>query len=102
MFEELYKNPNQIKSGRTATSCTTNFSFRWDTKNKKPILFQILKHSQYSHLYGDFCGSAAYLRAFCNELGYDKKGCLVYLFAISVSMDGVKQAKLFLEEIERR
>jgi len=100
MFEELFKNPNQIKSGRTAVSCTGNFSFRWDSKNKRPVLFQILKHSQYSHLFGDFCGTAAFMRAFCKELKLDVNRAVVCLFAVSISMDGLKQAKQFIKEVQ--
>jgi hypothetical protein len=101
MFAELFKNPNQIKSGRTATSCTGNFAFRWDSVGKRPIFYQILKHSQYSHIYGDFCGSAAFMRAFCKELSLDISKAVVMLFAISVSMDAVKEARQYLTELRQ-
>jgi len=97
IWEELMANPNQIKTGRSATTCTANFCFRWDTINKRLVFYQILKHSQYSHIYGDFCGSAAFVRAFCDEVGLNKDEAVVVLFAITVSMDGKKQAKQYLE-----
>lgn len=100
MFYELFKNPNQIKTGRTATSCTATFSFRWDSKTKTPYLVQYLKHSQWSHIYGDFCGAAALLRAVCRELGYPCASGVVVVMAVSVTMDAPTKAKNILKKVK--
>jgi len=102
MFEELFRNKNQIKSGRTATSCSTNFSFRYDTQMKATHVYQILKHSQYSHIFGDLCGTAALARAFCKEVRVSIDNCFCHVFAVSVSMDGRKEGKAFLENLGAR
>ena len=96
MFEELFKNPNQIKSGRTATSCTANFSFRYNSKTDTAHVIQILKHSQWSHIYGDFCGTAALARALLAEPGINIKNCVCTIMAVSMTMDAPKIARRML------
>lgn len=98
IYAELMKNPTMPRSGRTATTCVANIAFRWNTIEKKAILTIILKHAQWSHLYGDFCGGADFLRAFEKELGgFDNPPELVVM-GVSASMDDTKIARDFLDK----
>jgi len=102
MFRELFVNPNQIRSGRVANSCTSNIAFRWDSKSEKAYIYQILKHTQWSHLYGDFCGTASFARAFCSELSIPMPSCNIVIFAVSATMDRPKQAKMIVHDFDER
>lgn len=93
IFGELMRNPNQIKTGRTATSCVTNFSFRWNPIDKIPVMTMIVKHTQWHHSFGDFFGAVYMLRAIARELGLDPFKGLVNLFFVSASLDHTKEAK---------
>lgn len=96
IYAELMKNPTMPRSGRTATTCVANIAFRWNTIEKKAILTIVLKHAQWSHLYGDFCGGANFLRAFERELGGFGSVPELVVMGISASLDEVKYAKEFL------
>lgn len=96
VFEELMRNPNQIKSGRTAVSCVMNICFRWDPVAKQPVISIILKHTQWHHTIGDFCGGALIIMAIAKELGLDPTNCVVNIFLPSASLDYPKEAKTAL------
>jgi hypothetical protein len=89
VFEELMRNQDQIKSGRTAVSCVMNISLRWDSVKKEPWLFLIIKHSQWSHCFGDIFGGALFLNAFLKEVNLPLNGN-VGIFFVSVTFDGKK------------
>lgn len=99
VFEELMRNPNQIKSGRTALACVMNLSFRWDKKNERLVLSVILKHTQWHHTMGDFCGGALIANAVTKELRIVSPPA-VNIFLTSASLDYQKEARQIVEDME--
>ena len=91
-------NTNAIKSWRTSVSCVMNMGFRWDSQEKCPVLNMVIKHCNWSHLYGDIYGGNALMKAFCDELGFeDGRVCL---FMVSMSNYEKKKAKQIIQGVK--
>lgn len=95
VWEELARNPTQPKGYRGTVSCVMNVSLRWDTKRQTAYLALIIKHNQWSHVYGDIFGAAYFLQAFLKAVGLECSAevCLVMM---SCTMDDPKSAKRIL------
>jgi hypothetical protein len=102
IVEELFRNPKQIKTGRTATTCTANIAFRWDPIEKEPWVYQIMKHSQWHHAFGDFFGMPWLLRAFNKAVGLPEEKGKVCIFFVSASLDFPKYARRVIDELPRK
>jgi hypothetical protein len=102
VFAELMRNTNQIKSGRTAVSCVMNMCFRWNPKEKQLVLSIILKHTQWHHTIGDFCGGALIAQAVAKEVGEDPNNCVVNIFLPSASLDYPKEAKAVVRQFQQQ
>jgi hypothetical protein len=99
IWEELIKNGEQIKTGRSGATCATNMFFRWDTSNNRPIVGWILKHCHYSHFYQDVYSPQLIARAICKEVGIECNA-VISVFFVSIFMDAKKNAKQLLLNLE--
>lgn len=88
IWSNLAKNDNMPKCSRTSVSCMVNVGIRWNKVEEKVVVTLIFKHNQWSHLYGDFCGGANFVRAFEKEVGSPSKTePELVIFAISSTLD---------------
>jgi hypothetical protein len=98
IWSDLMKNPNQIKTGRSAIACCVNMYFRLNKISNRWILGWILKHCQWSHLFADIYASF--------EMGRAIFGCLnlgefeVQIFFASIFNDYPKKLRQLLEKVD--
>jgi len=99
MFAELVHNLAQPRSSRTSHACVSNIGVRWDTRRQRIVLTLVLRHNQWTHLWGDIAGAAWMAEALRRELPYNSgfPECVVDL--MSGTMDNPKVARQLLKEL---
>jgi len=100
VYEELMRNPEQIKSGRTSVSCMMNMCFRWNPKEESAVMSAVMKHIMWNHSFEDFCGCTLVLVAIAEELGLEADKGVVNLFIPSATMDYPKEAEYIANRME--
>ena len=98
IFEPLVRNPALPRTNRTSVSCVCNVSFRYSPERKTTIITLILKHCQWSHLWGDIWGGTLFANAFHRELGLENTPVVV-IDAMAITLDKPKQAKDYLRRL---
>jgi hypothetical protein len=108
VYRDFAKNPNQLKTIRTSMSCVSNISFRWNSSMMIPVLTLIIRHNQWSHLYGDIFGASRMLLAIRREMylrtklkEWKNKGN-INIYLISSTMDDSKRAKQIINKWENK
>jgi len=94
VYAPLVNRPDIPKTWRTSVSCVMNIAFH--SHDDKADVHIILKHLQWSHMYGDILGGAWMLEAICKALNRSIQPHRVFLYAVSCTMDEPKIAKAIL------
>jgi len=89
----LSERPDVPKTNRTSVSCVMNYGFH--VLDGVMSISVIVRHCNWSHLWGDVFGADAALRAVCKEAKL--KVGQVSVFANSATMDEPKIAKHYLQ-----
>jgi len=91
IWEELIRNPKQIKTARAAKFCCTNIFFRWIPEEERLLVGWIMKHVMWSHFLQDVYSPRNMAFAIAKDLGIDRIAVSVYV--VSAAMDSAKRAK---------
>ena len=94
-WEELMRNPKQVKTGRSSAACCSNIYFRWMTEQRQPIVGWIMKHCNWTHLYEDLFPPKWMGVALCKHFGFHRGE--VNVFFVSITLDDKKKAREIVE-----
>ena len=97
LFENLMKNPNQIRCVRVAATCCVEMFFRYIPKNNTLIVGWIMRHAMWTHLYEDIYCPWYIAQAVCKHIGITD--FQVQVFFVSLKADTKTKIRSFLDKL---